>query len=191
MPELWLEGEIAHLTTFVGQALRNEMGVTNPIFPRDLASTKPPERPCAGESAARKTTHANSPDRGVRCYVENPERIARERRSDGSDSSSPPVARVPTRRASTAARTHYIPIFCCTIWVRHSTTESFKVKRKAAIGARRPCAAPGCAGVSPRRRATTIADAVLAHDGEATSAVQNIARSTRPHNKRLSDCLQL
>jgi hypothetical protein len=42
------------VATFVGQALRNEMGVTNPFFPRDLASTKPPERPCAGESAKMK-----------------------------------------------------------------------------------------------------------------------------------------
>jgi CxxC motif-containing protein (DUF1111 family) len=45
------KADVAHLETFVGQAFRNEMGVTNPLFPRDLTSSKANASQCGGKRA--------------------------------------------------------------------------------------------------------------------------------------------
>ncbi len=46
------KGAVAQLNTFVAEAFRNELGVTNPLFPHDLVGTRAPRRPCQGEHTA-------------------------------------------------------------------------------------------------------------------------------------------
>src|SRR5262249_21120950 len=43
------KADVARLETFVALAFRNELGVTNPQFPHDLAATRAPQRACPGE----------------------------------------------------------------------------------------------------------------------------------------------
>lgn len=48
------KADVARLDIFVAQALRNELGITNPFFPHDLSVSRTAEASCAGESVAVK-----------------------------------------------------------------------------------------------------------------------------------------
>lgn len=168
------KGEIAHLTTFVGQALRNEMGVTNPIFPRDLASTKPPERPCAGESAGPKDDGTQI--RQIAAFVatlKTPSAShANEDRTGSELFASTGCEECHSARFHSGADALYSD------FLLHDMGPSLDDGIIQGQAQGRDWRTTALRGAGLRRRflhdgrATTIADAVLAHDGEATSAVR-------------------
>jgi mono/diheme cytochrome c family protein len=167
------KSEIAHLATFVGQALRNEMGVTNPFFPRDLASTKPPEHPCAGESAKMKDDGTQV--RQITAYV--------------ATLKTPDVANAPANQlgrdlfASTGceechtARFHTGSAPLYSDFLIHDMGPNLDdgIIQGQAQGVDWRTTALHGAGLRKRfmhdGRALTIAAAIVDHDGEATSAV--------------------
>jgi len=167
------KAEIAHLTTFVGQALRNEMGVTNPIFPLDLASTKPPERPCAGESAGVKDDGTQI--RQITAFVASlktpNESHAKDDQARNDLFASTGCEECHTTRFHSGADALYSDFLLHDMGPRSTT-------RSSRSGASRDWRTTALRGAGLRRRflhdgrATTIADAIVAHDGEATSAVR-------------------
>ncbi len=167
------KGEIAHLTTFVGQALRNEMGVTNPVFPRDLASTKPPERPCAGESAKMKDDGTQL--REIAAFVaslKTPGASDAKTDQPGRDLfASSGCEECHTTRFHSGSNPLYSDFL---IHDMGPTLDDGIIQGQAQGRDWRTTALHG-AGLRKRfmhdGRALTIADAIRAHDGEASSAV--------------------
>ena len=168
------KAEIAHLTTFVGQALRNEMGVTNPIFPLDLASTKPPERPCAGESAGVKDDGTQI--RQITAFVASlktpNESHAKDDQAGNDLFASTGCEECHTTRFHSGADALYSD------FLLHDMGPSLDDAIIQGQAQGRDWRTTALRGAGLRRRflhdgrATTIADAIVAHDGEATSAVR-------------------
>ncbi len=167
------KGEIAHLATFVGQALRNEMGVTNPFFPKDLALTKPPERPCAGESAKMKDDGTQI--RQITAFVaslKTPGASQTTTDQAGSDLfASTGCEECHTARFHSGTNALYSDFLI------HDMGPSLDDGIIQGQGQGRDWRTTALHGAGLRKRylhdgrALTIADAIVAHDGEASSAV--------------------
>jgi hypothetical protein len=168
------KAEIAHLATFVGQALRNEMGVTNPFFPLDLASTKPPERPCAGESAGMKDDGTQI--RQITAFVASL-RTPNESHAKDDQAGSELFASTGCEECHTT-RFHSGADALYSDFLLHDMGPSLDDAIIQGQAQGRDWRTTALRGAGMRRRflhdgrATTIADAILAHDGEATSAVK-------------------
>jgi hypothetical protein len=168
------KAEIAHLATFVGQALRNEMGVTNPFFPRDLASTKPPERPCAGERAGLKDDGTQV--REITAFVASL-KTPSESHAKAGQAGGDLFTTVGCEECH-ATRFHAGADALYSDFLLHDMGPSLDdaiIQGQAQGRDWRTTALRG-AGLRKRflhdGRATTIAQAIVDHDGEATSAVR-------------------
>jgi CxxC motif-containing protein (DUF1111 family) len=150
------------------------MGVTNPFFPRDLASTKPPERPCAGESAGMKDDGTQI--RQITAFVASL-KTPNDSHAKDDQAGSALFASAGCEECHTT-RFHSGSDALYSDFLLHDMGPSLDDGIIQGQAQGRDWRTTALRGAGLRRRflhdgrATTIADAILAHDGEATSAVR-------------------
>src|SRR5262245_1807678 len=175
------KADTAGLEQFVAEAFRNELGITNPLAPADLV---PPNSNCGGPSATLWDDHGTT-IRAVTAYIA---------------SLLPPLA--PTEPAGAAGRTLFtstgcaachtptlptadgrdVPLYSDLLLHDMGTALDDRVTQGSARGKDWRTTPLWGLGARPRYlhdgRATTIKDAILAHDGEAADAARGFRRLT-------------
>ena len=168
------KADVARLDVFVAQALRNEIGITNPLFPHDITVSRGSDRPCVGESV--KPEDDGSIVRTLTAYI--------------ASLRPPMAARVEVDRAGSTTFAAIGCSECHAMRLRVGSSALYSdlllhdmgpglddgfIQGRAQGRDWRTTALHG-AGMRRRflhdGRALTIRDAVLAHDGEAEHSVQ-------------------
>ena len=175
------KADVARLDVFVAQALRNEIGITSPLFPHDITVSRESDRPCPGESVTPEDD--GSIVRALTAYIA---------------SLRPPSAA--TVSLDRAGSTTFAAIGCSECHATRLRVGSNALYSDLLLHDMGPGLDDGFiqgqargrdwrttalrgAGMRQRflhdGRASTIRDAVLAHDGEAAHSIQRY-RSLNP-----------
>lgn len=168
------KADVARLETFVAQAFRNEMGVTNPLFPHDLIATRTGSEPCAGERA--------QPDddgklvRAVSAYVASLSLPATDAGAASTAGAQRFVAIGCDECHATALRASNEPLYSDLLLHDMGPALDDGFVQGAARGT--DWRTTPLHGIRLRQRflhdgrATSLRDAILAHDGEAASSIR-------------------
>lgn len=180
------KADVARLETFVALAFRNELGITNPLFPRDLVATRAPQQPCAGEGA--RVEDDGSLVRAVTAFIRSLEAPPAQRRLEANGAAvftAIGCAECHSSRLRAGAEPLYSDLLLHDmgpglddgITQGQASGRDWRTTPLLGSGLRKRFLHDG--------RALTIAEAVRAHDGEASAAIVKYRALDEPSRRAL------